>query len=233
MDTPVNSQSQSSPDRPIPQPGEIWTVNRQLQSPLELPEPQHSALYSDIAQKFLAGTLPPRLVMVVLEPEPPIDPEGQWQVISVMVLSEKTQFLNPVDVGIPADISGVGYDLLAETWHVQPMLACNLSHPIGQRLSRKRYDALMTIGDYYHGLTDDMPSPQEIEALGFKIAERPFKHPEIEAFHHEEMKWSDVLSVPLAAYYTYLKAIGIIDAILEEALQLERDFATTSSEEEE
>ncbi len=43
-------------------------------------------------------------------------------------------------------------------------------------------------------------------------------------FHHQESAWSEVLSVPVAAYHTYLKAIGLTNALLDEALQLEREL---------
>jgi hypothetical protein len=164
--------------------------------------------------------------MIVKEPEPAVEQEKEWQIVSVMLLSLQTNFLSNVDLLIPSNISGVGRDLLAQTWHVLPMLARNLSHPVGQRLSRKVYDVLLTVGDYHHGLVDEPPSMQEIQLLGLKVgAVSAEQQPEIQAFHRQEEAWTDVLRVPLAAYRTYLQTMKLTGAILDAALQLEQEFS--------
>ena len=159
-----------------------------------------------------------------------VAPQEEWQVVSVMLLSEETDFLSDVDLLIPREVSGVGQDLLAETWHVLPMLACNLLQPVGQRLSREIYDVLLSVGDYHYGLVDQAPSTQEIQVLGLISADVSIRQqPEIQGFHQQEEAWSDVLSVPLAAYRTYLKAMKLTDAVLEEALQLEQELKPQTS----
>lgn len=71
----------------------------------------------------------------------------------------------------------------------------------------------------------EVPLKQEIEALGLGIATVSVKQqPKIQEFHQQEEAWSEVLSVPVAAYHTYLKAIGLTNALLGEALQLEREL---------
>lgn len=170
----------------------------------------------------MSGNSPPRYVMIVREPEPAVEQDEDWQIISVMLLSMQTEFLSNVDLVIPANISGIGQDLLAQTWHVLPMLARNLSHLVGQRLSRKVYDVLLNVGDYHHRLVDEAPSMQEIQSSGLKVGAVLAQQPEIQAFHRQEEAWSDILRVPLAAYHTYLKTMRLTDAILNEALQLEQ-----------
>lgn len=199
-----------------PQPGEIWEVSRCVQSPVEFSLAQQQ-LYSEAAMRFLNGESPPRYAIVVNEPDP-------LTVVSVMVMSAETNFLSDVNLLIPKEVSGVEQDLLALTWHVLPMLTCNLLLPVGVRLSREVYDALMNVGDYHLGLIDEAPSPQEIQALGLAIGANLTSTPEIQAFHRQEEAWSDVLSIPLAAYQTYLKGMKLTDAILNEAIQVEQDF---------
>lgn len=209
-------------------PGVIWELSRFVKSPLEFSQEEQKSLYSDVALRFLSGESLPRYVMIVREPEPAVG-QDEWQIVSVMVLSVQTDFLSNVDLLIPAKVSGVGQDLLAETWQVQPMLAKNLSHLVGQRLSRKIYDALLSVGDYYHELIDQAPSMQEIQLLGLKVGAVLAKQQPIQAFHQQEKAWSDVLQVPLAAYYTYLKSMKLTDAMLDGALQIEQQFLVNST----
>lgn len=211
---------------PTPQPGEIWELSRCVRSPLVFSKEEQQQLYSEAARRFLEGKSPPRYVTIVNAPDPPLDPEAEWQVVSVMLMSPETNFLSDVDLLIPQEISGIGQDLLAQTWQVLPMLTCNLLQPVGRRLSREIYDVLMTVGDYYLGLVDAAPSPSEIEALGLKIAPiLTSQQPEIQAFHRQEQAWSDILRVPLAAYRAYLKGIKLTETVLNEAIQIERDLS--------
>lgn len=220
--TPLSRQEFNPP---MPQPGEIWELSRYLQSPLEFSKEEQQQLYSEVARLFLEGKSPPRYVTIVNEPEPPPGSKAEWQVVVVMLMSPETHFLSDVDLLIPQEISGVGQDLLAETWQVLPMLTCNLHKLVGRRLSREIYDALMNVGDYYLGLVDAAPSPAEIKSLGLVIAPiLTSEQPEIQAFHRQEAAWSDILRIPLAAYRAYLKGMKLTDVVLNEALQISRDL---------
>lgn len=213
----------------MPQPGEIWEVNGWVRSPLEFSRKERDNLYSDVARQFLEGNSLPRYVMIVTEPDPPIEAEEEWQIVSVMVLSGETRFVSDVDLLIPSGISGLEQDLLAETWHVLEMLACNLLQPVGRRLSREVYDLLLSVGDYYCRLVDEPPALSEIQQAGLEIrARKATRQPGMQAFHEREEAWSDVLSVPLAAYRTYLKTMKFTNVVLDEALQLERELAGVS-----
>ena len=219
------SGSRQQLDHKPPQPGELWEVSRSVQSPLEFSREEQHKLYSDIARRFLEGNSPPRYAMIVTEPEPPEAGQEDWDVISVMLFSEQTSFQSDVDILLPAQVSGMKQDLLALTWQVQPMLACNLSHFVGRRLSREIYDALLNVGDYYHGLVEKPPSRQEIESLGLQIrAVSAEQRPEIEDFHRLEIAWTDVLKVPLDAYRTYQKTMRFTGEMLDAALEVEQEF---------
>ncbi len=216
---------------PTPQPGEIWEISRWVQSPIEFSKQERQQVYSEAACKFLDGKSPPRYVTIVNEPDPLLDSEAEWQVVSVMLMSAETNFLSDVDLLIPQEISGVGQDLLAETWHILPMLACNLLQPVGRRLSREIYDLLMSVAEYYVGLVDALPSHEEIQALGLKISPNLTSNQlEIQAFHRQEQAWSDVLLVPLAAERAYFKGMKLTDVVLNESLEMARDFLAETKE---
>jgi hypothetical protein len=202
----------------LPQPGEIWKLSRQIRYyDAFQPNDQHK-LYSAEAYSFLQTKTPPRYVMIVTEPD--------TEIVSVMVLSGETNFISDVDVLIPADISGLTQDLLAETWHVQPMLIDNLLQSVGKRLSRDIYDILLTIGDYFHGLVNQLPENNVIAKLGLNLGiNQALKAPEISLFHQREKAWSDVLTIPVAAYHTYIKSVNFTSQILNEQLQLEQELA--------
>lgn len=208
-----------------PQPGEIWKVNYLVQSPLNFVSQEQQTLYSSLARNFLAGNSPPRYVMIVKEPELSEKIEEQWLIVYVMLLSIETDFISNIDLLIPAKISGLDQDLLAETWHIIPALACNLIQPVGKRLSRQIYDYLLTVRDYHHGLVSQLPAITEIQHLKFTDESLySVNNPKIQDFYKAEQAWSDVLTVPVAAYYSYLKSISFTNAILNEALQLEQDL---------
>jgi hypothetical protein len=208
-----------------PQPGEIWQVNYLVQSPLTFDRQEQQILYSSLALSFLTGNSPPRYVMIVKEPEIFEEIEDQWLIVYVMLLSGETDFINNMDLLIPANISGLEQDLLAETWHIIPALVCNLIQPVGKRLSRQIYDYLLTVRDYHHGLVDQLPATTKTQPLGFTSESlHSTSNSKIQDFHEAEKAWSDVLTVPVAAYYTYLKSINFTNAILNEALQLEQDL---------
>ncbi|GBE92659.1 hypothetical protein [Nostoc cycadae] len=208
-----------------PKAGEIWKVNYLIQSPLNFASEEQYSLYSSLARSFLIGNSPPRYVMIVKEPELSEDVDEQWLIVYVMLLSVEIDFISNIDLLIPAKISGLDQDLLAETWHIIPALACNLLQPVGKRISHHIYDYLLTVSDYYQGLISQLPIIEEIQQLGCKHEKlRSANNPIIQEFHQAEQAWSDVLTVPVAAYYTYLKSIKFTNAILNEALQLEQDL---------
>ncbi len=206
-------------------PGEIWEISRQVRSPLEFSPEEQQRFYPDAARSFFNGDSLPRYVMIVKEPEPAVELDEEWRIVSVMLLSVKTDRLSDADILIPSQVSGVRQDLLAETWHVLSMLTCNLSHPVGHRLSRHIYDVLLDVGDCYHGLIDQPPAVEEIESLGLRVGAGSADQPEIQAFHRLEEDWAAVLQVPVAACRTYLKAMRVTDAILEMAIEQEREIS--------
>ncbi|MEA5571104.1 DUF1822 family protein [Calothrix sp. UHCC 0171] len=200
-----------------PQPGEIWQLNRHLRFSEEFSLNQDNQLFSIEAKSFLEGDAPPRYVMIVTEPE--VD------IISVMVLSAETDFISDIDLVIPSHITGLAQDLLAETWHVQPMLIFNLLHSVGKRLSRDIYDRLLNVGDYYHGLVNQQSEINDIEELGLNVGKRnTLDVAEIALFHQRETAWSDVLIIPVAVHNTYIKSVSLTDKIISHSLQIEQEL---------
>lgn len=183
------------------QAGEIWQVLRSIKSPL-----QKSQLFSKIAQQFLTGQLEDRYVMIVRTPE--LFSGSEWQEITVMVLSCETASVSQVDVLIPASTSGLEHDILAETWHVVPMLHCNLLRPVGNRLSRAVYDRLLDIGDADHSLVKWTDSS---ETAGLTLSWRSPSP----TFHQQERDWSEVLTAPVMDYRAYIAAETAIDKTLD------------------
>lgn len=201
-----------------PLPGEIWEVSRILQSPLKL----DIECFSAQAQQFIEGQSSPRYVMIVKEPE---QLKEDWSLVSIMLLSEQTSFINDVDILIPASTSGFEKDLLALTWLVEPMLTANLSSTVGNRLSREIYDVLLTVGDYFHGLAKNLPTTKEIQSLRLQVKNYQNEQvKKIQAFHQQEQAWTDILKVPLAVYQAYQQKIEFTETIIEEALILERNY---------
>jgi len=200
-----------------PQPGEIWELNRHVQFSEEFSLNKDNKLYSIEAKSFLEGDTPPRYVMIVTEPE--VD------IISVMILSAETDFISDIDLVIPTHITDLGQDLLAETWHVQPMLVFNLLQLVGKRLSRDIYDLLLNVGDYYYGLVNQQPEISDIEELGLKVGKRKaLDVAEIALFHQRETAWSDVLTIPVAAHNRYIKSANLTNKILSDCLQIEQEL---------
>ncbi|HEY9864353.1 MAG TPA: DUF1822 family protein [Candidatus Obscuribacterales bacterium] len=195
------------------QPGQIWEVRRQVLSPLELEltAEEKQYFYSHAMWNFLEGNAPPRYVMIVKEPEEEIKEDPESQVISVMLLSVKTQYLNSKNLLIPATISGLEQDLLAETWNIVSMLVCNLLRPVGKRLSREIYDMLLDIGEFEQGLVEKSPSPEEIIAVGLQVGSSREHHPE---FDQQELDWKTLLEFPVALYHVYKQATSEFDAVL-------------------
>ena len=210
----------------MPQPGEIWEVSRSVKSPVEFSGQQQDVLYSEVARKYLAGSSPQRYVIIVTELETVLEIEEHWRIISVMLLSEETQFLSDVDLSIPPEISGLERDFLAHTWLLEETLICNLLKPVGKRLPRNIYDLLLDIGDYEGGLVDRPPPISKIEQSQLKIGTRKAsENEETQAFRQRELAFCDVLSLPVAAYRTYLKGIKFAEAVLDEILKVKQELA--------
>lgn len=207
---------------PMPQPGEIWQLCRSVQSPLPLSDNNQRSHYPEAVLRFLQGNAPPRYVMIVTEPE---STEDDWPMVSVMMLSVKTDGVSDVDLVIPAEVSGVGQDLLAETWHIQRALVCNLSSAVGHRLSRQLYDLLMSVGDRHYGLIDQAPTIAELQAAGLQVGTRSANDPQIQRLHQQERDWGSLLSLPAAAHRAFHSSIQHTSRILEEALLISRAMA--------
>ncbi len=211
-----------------PQPGEIWQVGQTLHSPLQFSPQEQQRLYSEPARCFLAGHGLPRYVMIVTVAERLKWEE--WPAVSVMVLSLELEFISDVDILIPASLSGLAQDVLAETWHLQDMLVANLAHPAGQRLSRSVYDQLLNRGDFYHQLGSVSPQrpdrqASDRQASDLQVGDRRAQQDlTIQVFHRRESAWSDVLTVPVAACQAYFQGIQTTERILQAAIALEREF---------
>jgi hypothetical protein len=199
-----------------PQPGEIWELRRQIEWPGEFFPNPDKQLYSPEAENFLQGNTPPRYVMIVKEPRAEL-------IVSVMVMSTETNFISDADLLVPAHVSGLRQDLLAETWHIRPMLVCNLLQLVGSRLSREIYDVLITTGDYYHGLVTKPANISTIERLGLKLVYHDLGVSEYDLFHQREKAWSDVLTIPVSAYCTYINSLNFTNKILNEILNIDQD----------
>ncbi|MEO0684362.1 MAG: hypothetical protein AAFY76_04755, partial [Cyanobacteria bacterium J06649_11] len=208
----------------IPQPGEIWEVNRSIYCPVEFSQEQKNQLYSNTTRQFLAGNSAPINVMVVNQEVSDKFPQ-ELPVISVMLLSQETEFLSNVDLLIPSYLSGLSTDILAHTWLIEEMFVCNLIQPVGKRLSRNIYDLLLDVGDSYHQIIDQTPENSIIERSGLKIGTRKaIEDVKIIDFHQRKFAFSDFLSVPVAAYRNYLQSIEFTEAVLEEAVEVEREL---------
>ncbi|MGB8698650.1 MAG: DUF1822 family protein [Thermosynechococcaceae cyanobacterium] len=142
-----------------------------------------------------------------------------------MPLSAETDYLSQVDLLIPAQMSGLRQNMLAETWHVFPTLVKHLSFPVGQRLSRQIYDLLLTVGDGYFELAEQWPLQLDLQRLGLQVGERSATHVDIQRFHRQETVWSMGVRVSLGAYNADPKKVKFVERILEEAKQFEQDWA--------
>ncbi|KST66807.1 hypothetical protein [Mastigocoleus testarum] len=210
--------------RRTPKPGEIWEVRSSTKSPVEFSRHQQDILYSEIAQNFLAGKSPPRYVLIITDIEYNGKLEEQLQIVSIMLLSEEIQYLSDVDLLIPSEISGLGRDMLAQTWLLEEMLSCNLLKPVGKRLSRKIYDLLLDVSDREQGV-EKPPPKSDLEETQLKIGTRKTSESkEIQAFHQRELGFCDVLSIPVAAYRSYLKSIRFTETLLNEVFEIEQEL---------
>jgi hypothetical protein len=216
-----------SPSKKIPlkciKPGQIWKISNSLESPLEFNKEEKKSLYSDTALKFFEEDNKQHYVMIVHEPETEIETDSEWHIVNVMLISSETEYVNYFDVLIPDLISGMGKDLLAETWHILPMLTCNLLTPVGKQLSREIYDALLDVNDYYNDVIEKLPI-KKLKLLGLETKEISVtRYPKIKSFQQRESDWVDILKIPVAAYRTYSKKLKVANALLKFTLETERE----------
>jgi Protein of unknown function (DUF1822) len=171
---------------PPPHPGEIWELNL----------PCDSAFLSEN-----------RYVTIIREPQPQAP-----KILSGMLLSWEVEYLSDVDILIPLHISGLDRDILAETWNVRSFSIDLLAQRVGNRLSRKLYDLLLSIGDRQWGISTEMPSVRSIRALELEIASRSNLE-----FHQREKIWFNSLN-PSPILDT--KSLILID----QTISVEREF---------
>ncbi|BAZ08286.1 hypothetical protein NIES4071_00910 [Calothrix sp. NIES-4071] len=190
-----------------PLPGEIWELNQ-----LSIPISCHQAP-------------PERLrVMIITEPE-----EAVLPIVSVMLLSEETNFLSEIDILIPSSISGLKKDLLAETWLVFPMFVCDLRNPTGARLSYQIYETLLDIGDCFHGLLEKSPTNLLLQSLGLKRGSQTLLNNDIlKGFHSSEQNKSNILKAPIAKSNNQYSIIPMAEQALNQAVQTEQDLTNTT-----
>ncbi len=153
-----------------------------------------------------------RFALVIQEPQ-----AARPQILSVMLLSLATQYISAIDLIIPANISGLDQDVLAETWNVRNISIEYLGWQVGQRLSRQVYDLLLSIGDFHHGLLAAAPNKESIQALGLEIASE-FSDPSraaIDDFYQRERIWLKGLDLNLMTY---------VDNLVIEAIETEQEF---------
>jgi hypothetical protein len=175
-----------------PLPGEIWELN--------------------IEEEFQQSK---RYVAIVREPQ-----ADNPQIFPAMLLSSKTAYLSDIDILIPAAISGLDRDILAETWNVGNIPVNLLARKIGNRLSRNIYDLLLSVGDVYHSLSVEIPSVISIEKLGLKIVSRSHLSPQaIDNFHQQEDSWLQSLNST---------TISTTDNLVRQTIEIERDFIAFS-----
>ena len=178
---------------PQPQPGEIWVIN--CDRPLRYAQIINESLDFDLGRSY------------------PIDSTkivADDAIMSIMLLSLETQYLSDVDLLIPARISGLDIDLLAETWNVEYVSISSLAYPTGKRLSHDIYNVLLSVGDrYYNPAVAEVPN-QDLHDLGLEIGS---KLPSCDNFHRQEQAWIRSIAIDL----------GIID-LMTETMAVEREF---------
>lgn len=222
LDSQGDTNDLSNGQSRLPQPGEIWEVRRFPDSYRGGLPAQRQQLEGERTRPGLPDELPARYVTLIRDGET----QETGSIVFVMVLSEETQFLNSIDLLIPSELSGFDRDLLAETWHVFPLFAWNLSRAVGKRLSREIYDCLLDVGDADLGLLPQPPSRESIQCLGLKVGSADVLQPEIQEFHQREREWSDRLNAGQLADRVQPNPRKFAERIVEAALEVEREWAT-------
>ena len=122
---------------------------------------------------------------------------------------ETTEPLSNVDVWLPACVSGLSHNVIAETWHIVPMLVNQLLGPVGHRCSSTLYSYLMDIGD--------AACDQDCTPVDNRLS---LNH--LQCFHQAEQQWSEVLRFPITACHMQLETLNQMTSIMERAIWLER-----------
>ena len=122
---------------------------------------------------------------------------------------ETLNSLSDADILIPPHLSGVDHNLIAETWHIVPMLVNQLSNPVGHRVSSTFYNHLMDIGD------------AAIDPLSAISSSTLTSNP-LHFFHQTEQQWSEVLRFPMTACHMQLELLEKTTRIIDRAIELER-----------
>jgi hypothetical protein len=206
-----------------PRPGEIWKLKQCLCIPAELsPTGQRHLWCSDKPHSYY--------VMVVKEPEVIEGEQTEWPVLSVMLLSAQTQFLSEVDLLLPGAISGLKFDLLLETWHVQLTLLGNLSHLVGNRLPRHLYDLVLTIGDCHLKLSSELPPASDLRSQGLQLGTATAQDSSIQSFHQQETAFSQHFSLLLPDHQRDADGIALTATLLNESLQWQQELIELAAE---
>lgn len=130
------------------------------------------------------------------------------------------------DILLPTPLSGLNHPVIAETWHIVPVLLTQLYRAEGHRLSSTLYNHLMDIGD-----TLINPSiapahiantPTPLSDLGIQETCGPLSRSQIQAFHHNEQQWSEVLRLPITVCQMQLERLNTASSMINRAMWLER-----------
>ena len=142
------------------------------------------------------------------------------------LMTPHPEILSYADVLLPAHLSGLDHDVVAETWHIVPMLVTQLWHPAGHRLSSILYNYLMDVGDVVfnktHAPVSSNNPPPSACPLTVSPGTHPRSHPLVQAFHQFEQRWSEVLRLPITACYIQFQLLTQAASIMDKAIQLER-----------
>jgi hypothetical protein len=140
--------------------------------------------------------------------------------LTVMLFSGDTDYRNEVNLLLPAAISGLERDVLAETWNVGTIAIDCLQHRIGRRLSRPIYDLLLSIGDVHHGLSSEMPDRSTFQALELSQGASLLEREALDEFYHQERARLQCLHPSRMAQMADL---------VEGAIALEREFVVVAA----
>ena len=156
-----------------------------------------------------------------------LDNGQYWQESKVRpLMTPQPEILSHADVLLPAHLSGLDHDVIAETWHIVPMLVTQLWHPAGHRLSSTLYNHLMDMGDVVFTQTHPPVSANNSSTPALPLAvipgTHPRSHPLVQSFHQFEQQWSEVLRLPITACYIQFELLTQTASIMDKAIQLER-----------
>ncbi|MEM9218067.1 MAG: hypothetical protein AAGD25_27460 [Cyanobacteria bacterium P01_F01_bin.150] len=143
--------------------------------------------------------------------------------------------LSHADAWIPSCLSGLDHNVIAETWHIVPMLVNQLWYPTGNRLDFLIYNYLLDIGDpvlstvnplshlsppaFSQGLAQNGPHPP-LFPLNIAPGPHPVSSPQVQSFHHVEKQWSEVLRLPITACYMQFEQLLQTTSMIDRACYL-------------